>query len=215
MFNAILWDMDGTIVDTERLVWDVMREAFRRAVNIDLPEEVFNSLLGRSENDFYDAMRAKYELSFDDMILIREHFEPWYIRRLQGITPLPGAVERVREFHAHARQAIVTGSTYSQAATILKAVGIEDRFVNITSCDFYSKGKPDPEPFLTAAQDLKVPPEFCLVLEDSPAGVTAAKAAGMKVIGIHEGNKGKYNISHADLEIQSLLDLSWEMLACL
>ena len=59
MFNAILWDMDGTIVDTERVVWTVMQSAFKHAVQIDLPEALFESLLGQSELDFYRAMGAE------------------------------------------------------------------------------------------------------------------------------------------------------------
>jgi beta-phosphoglucomutase-like phosphatase (HAD superfamily) len=78
------------------------------------------------------------------------------------------------------------------------------------ACDSYAHGKPDPEPFLLAADLLGVEPRECLVIEDSPSGVTAAKAAGMKVVGIHEGNKGKYNIAHADVELSSLRDLQLE-----
>lgn len=212
MFKAILWDMDGTIVDTERVVWEVMRQSFKTAVDVDLPQALFASLLGQSEADFYRAMSAEYNLEPADIDYIREHFDPAYVERLRGIRALPGAVEKVREFHSRAPQSIVTGSTTAQANTILKALDIADRFVDIVSCDVYRKGKPDPEPFLMAAGFMNAPPEFCLVLEDSPAGVTAAKEAGMKVIGIHEGNQGKYDIRHADWEIASLSDLDWDEL---
>jgi beta-phosphoglucomutase-like phosphatase (HAD superfamily) len=213
MFEAILWDMDGTIVDTERVVWTVMQSAFRHAVQIDLPEALFESLLGQSELDFYRAMVERYALTEQDVQAIRLAFDRDYIPLLADVPALPGALEKVVEFHARAPQALVTGSTGAQAAAVLEALKIADRFAHVIACDLYSRGKPDPEPFLLAAQRLGVDPSSCLVLEDSPSGVTAAKAAGMKVVGIHEGNQGKYDITHADLEVASLLELEWEALA--
>lgn len=209
MFSAILWDMDGTIVDTERVVWTVMQRAFLEAVKIELPEALFESLLGQSELDFYRHMVQRYELSEADVAAIREAFDRDYIPMLADVPALPGAVEKVVEFHGRAPQALVTGSTSAQAGAVLDALRIRERFAHVVACDQYSKGKPDPEPFLLAASRLGVDPSSCLVLEDSPSGVTAAKRAGMKVVGIHEGNKGKYDIRHADLEIASLRELDW------
>lgn len=215
MFKAILWDMDGTIVDTERVVWTVMQQAFRDAVQIDLPEALFESLLGQSEFDFYRHMVVKYSLTEQDVQAIRLAFDRDYIPMLADVPPLPGAIERIREFAAQLPQAIVTGSTNAQAVAVLNALDVTAHFKHVVACDVYSKGKPDPEPFLLAADRLGIDASSCLVLEDSPAGVTAAKAAGMKVVGIHEGNKGKYDIKHADLEIASLLELDWAKLQAL
>lgn len=212
MFEAILWDMDGTIVDTERVVWTVMQGAFKRAAKIDLPEALFESLLGQSEMDFYRSMVERFSLTEQDVQAIRLAFDRDYIPLLADVPALPGAVEKVAELHGRAAQALVTGSTGAQAAAVLDALNIADKFQHVVPCDLYSKGKPDPEPFLLAAEKLSVEPSSCLVLEDSPSGVTAAKAAGMRVVGIHEGNQGKYDIKHADWEIASLLELDWEQL---
>ena len=212
MFKAILWDMDGTIVDTERVVWTVMQSAFKKSVQIDLPEEVFESLLGQSEMDFYQAMVKRYSLSEQDVQAIRLAFDRDYIPLLADVPPLPGAIEKVTELHERAPQALVTGSTGAQAAAVLNTLKIADKFKHVVACDLYGKGKPDPQPFLVAAAMLGVDPSSCLALEDSPSGVTAAKAAGMKVVGIHEGNQGKYDITHADWEIATLNELVWDEL---
>lgn len=212
MFEAILWDMDGTIVDTERVVWTVMQQAFRDAKQIELPEALFESLLGQSEMDFYRHMVERYSLNDADIQAIRLAFDRDYIPMLADVPALPGALERISEFATQAPQAIVTGSTNSQARAVLDALDIGGYFKSVIACDHYGKGKPDPEPFLLAAERLGVDPSSCLVLEDSPSGVTAARAAGMKVVGIHEGNKGKYDIRHADVEIASLLELDWPRL---
>jgi beta-phosphoglucomutase-like phosphatase (HAD superfamily) len=210
MFKAILWDMDGTLVDTERVVWVVLQRSFREVASIDLPEEVFLSLLGQSEQDFYRAMAKQHALDDARVLAIRAHFDAAYVPMLATVPPLPGAVEKVREFARYAPQALVTGSSNEQAAAVLDALDLRDAFKHIVACDSYAHGKPDPEPFLLAADLLGVEPRECLVIEDSPSGVTAAKAAGMKVVGIHEGNKGKYNIAHADVELSSLRDLQLE-----
>ncbi|MBX3472806.1 MAG: HAD family phosphatase [Planctomycetes bacterium] len=213
MFDAIFWDMDGTIVDTERVVWEVMLKAFRKAANIELPADLFEKLLGQSELDFYRNMVAMYSLTADDVERIKHTFDLEYIPKLATVPPLPGAVEKVHETATLAPIALVTGSTSAQASAVINALEIAHLFRDIVACDMYERGKPDPLPFLMAAENLDVDPAKCLAIEDSPSGVRAAKAAGMKVVGVHEGNKGKYKISHADVEIATLNDLDLRALA--
>src|SRR5690606_29051873 len=129
---------------------------------------------------------------------LREHFDAAYIPMLAGVPALPGATEKVREFARYAPQALVTGSSSAQAAAVLDALGLRGEFRHVVACDMYDRGKPDPTPYLMAAELLGVDAADCLAIEDSPSGVTAARAAGIKVVGIHEGNQGKYNIAHAD-----------------
>lgn len=209
MFNAILWDMDGTLVDTERVIWQAMRGAFRESAGIDLPKALFMALLGRSERDFYREATAHFGLAEDAVAAIQAAFDSAYLPALASLPPLPGAVEKVREFACYAPQALVTGSSSAQALAVLDTLQVASHFRHIVACDTYQRGKPDPEPFLLAAKLLSVMPEDCLVIEDSPAGVTAAKAAGMKVIGIRVGNGGRYDIAHADLVLQTLHELQW------
>lgn len=213
MFDAIFWDMDGTIVDTERVVWEVMLKAFRKAADIELPADVFEKLLGQSELDFYRNMVAMYSLTPDDVERIKHTFDLEYIPKLASVPPLTGAVEKVHETAQLAPIALVTGSTSAQASAVINALEIAHLFRDIVACDMYERGKPDPMPFLLAAENLGVEPAKCLVIEDSPSGVRAAKAAGMKVVGVHEGNKGKYKINHADVEIATLRDLDVQKLA--
>ena len=213
MFDAIFWDMDGTIVDTEHLVWEVMQRAFRAAAGIDLPQQEFSRLLGRSESDFYAHMAARHSISPAGLAKVRAAYDSEYLPRLARVPTLPGAVEKVRESEQIAPLALVTGSTATQARTVLDTLGIGPCFREIVSCDAYSRGKPDAEPYHVALRRLRAKPSRSLAIEDSPSGVSAALAAGLRVVGVHEGNKGRAAISHAHVEIPSLHELDFAALA--
>lgn len=205
-FDAVLWDMDGTLVDTERVVWDVMKDAFSGVAGVVLDESLFNSLLGQSENDFFDTTQRLLGLNDVEVQEIKGRFQSEYIPRLADVPPLPGAVEAVKHTQLQGLIGLVTGSTLRQADAVLKALRLKGLFDEIVACDHYERGKPHPEPYLTAAKKLGVKPDRCLVVEDSPSGVKAAVDAGMKVVGVHQGNAGKYDINLAHLVLPSLKD---------
>lgn len=211
MIKAVLWDMDGTIVDTGRKVSEVMVNSFREVTNIELPESTWSSLFGQSVNDFVNSMKSQHGLDDKDIKSVRQHFDSNYIPTLKGIEPLPGAVELCRKLSTSLPQALVTGSTPEQANAVLDTLNLHECFEFILGSGQYSHGKPNPEPYLQAAIRFGFAPASCLVLEDSPSGVTSAKAAGMFTVAIHKGNQGQYKIDHADAEIDSLLDfdMSW------
>jgi beta-phosphoglucomutase-like phosphatase (HAD superfamily) len=120
MFKAILWDMDGTLVDTERVIWTVMQRSFREVASIDLPEEVFLSLLGQSEQDLYRAMAKEHALDDARVLAIREHYEAAYVPMLATVPPLPGAVEKVREFAGYAPHSrFLTRNTFHSTILLL------------------------------------------------------------------------------------------------
>lgn len=208
-FDAILWDMDGTLVDTERVVWIVMREAFSDVVSIDLPEAVFMQLLGQSEADFFREMAARYDLSPDDVDRINTAFNDLYVPKLRDVPPLTCAVERVREGASLLPQAIVTGSNTRQAETVCETLGIGECFQFILSCDDYDHGKPNPEPYLATAKRLGIDASRCLVIEDSPSGIQSGVDAGMTVVAVKEGNQGRYDLSAAHLILDDLRALDF------
>ena len=212
-FDAILWDMDGTLVDTERVVWDVMQTAFDEVLGFRMDEKLFENLLGQSERDFFKTVGKKLKLNDKQVEQVRELFHSDYVPALAKIPPLPGAIEAVRASHARGKIALVTGSTMRQALAVLEALGLKPLFQHIISCDVYDKGKPHPEPYRKAAKKLGANPEKCLAIEDSPAGIASAKAAGMKVVAVREGNKGKADISDAHMEISTLLEFDIDQIA--
>ncbi|HRJ77361.1 MAG: Phosphorylated carbohydrates phosphatase [Planctomycetes bacterium] len=203
-FDAVLWDMDGTLVDTERVVWDVMQGAFEEVLGFRMDETLFENLLGQSENDFFATVGRKFGFTREQVEQVRELFHSDYVPALATIAPLPGAVAAVHHSHERFPIALVTGSTQRQALAVLDALDLKSCFEIIVACDHYERGKPHPEPYLSAAARLKANPARCLAVEDSPAGIASARAAGMKVVAVHAGNKGKADTSQAHLQLPTL-----------
>jgi HAD superfamily hydrolase (TIGR01509 family) len=108
--------------------------------------------------------------------------EQYYTERIEELTAVPEVLEHIREQHGRIPFAVVSGGTRDSVEISLSVLGLLDRFDMFVCAGDYAKGKPDPEPFLTAAQKLGVRPEECLVFEDAEVGVAAAKAAGMAVV---------------------------------
>jgi beta-phosphoglucomutase len=110
--------------------------------------------------------------------------------REQGIAPLPGALEWVKLLHRQRwRQAIASAAPRANIKTILDVLQTSQCFQAIVSADDVHWGKPDPEVFFVAAAKLDVAPKHCIVVEDAEHGIEAARAAGMKSIGLSQNRK--------------------------
>jgi HAD superfamily hydrolase (TIGR01509 family) len=133
------------------------------------------------------------------------------------LTPLKGAKELVRALKgAGFRLAIASSTPRQNIAFALEQIGMADVFDALVGAEDVTKGKPDPEVFLTAAKRLGVPPERCIVFEDAIAGVIAAKRGGMKCVAVTTTNPRDALVeAGADLVVDSLSELSLERLAAL
>ncbi len=121
----------------------------------------------------------------------------------EGIAPLPGADEWVRRLHdAGWRQAIASSAPRLNGQVVCRALGFDELIEAFVAADDVRAGKPDPEVFLSAAAKLGVPPARCIVVEDAPAGVEAARRGGMRCIAV-----GGTAVAGADVTVASLADL--------
>jgi HAD superfamily hydrolase (TIGR01509 family) len=176
--DAVIFDMDGLIFDTERPIRRVILDA-ALAVGFEMPEAFYRTMIGVPGPEC-DAM-------------IKTHFGPGFpfqvfdeacraeIARVlgEGVAIKPGAAELIGELYA--RQvpiALATSSGREHAERHLGAANLRRFFSTVATRNDVSRGKPHPDLFLKAASDLQVAPERCLVLEDSHNGVRAAHAAG-------------------------------------
>ncbi|WP_307857809.1 HAD-IA family hydrolase [Micromonospora sp. C97] len=108
-----------------------------------------------------------------------ERREGYYQELLPQLAAVPEVLAHIHDAHRRVPFAVVSGSTRASVTASLDALGLLDRFDVLVCADDYTRAKPDPEAFLLAARQLGVPPEACLVFEDTDLGIQAATAAGM------------------------------------
>ena len=182
--EAVFFDMDGLLVDTERVWLAVETEVMARLGAEWTPEHQVH-LVGGSLERTVDYMLAVS----GSTAVTGETVGAWMIdgmvgRLAGGVTVMPGAAELLDALRAEGVPVgLVTSSRKEVADAVLKSVG-RDLFDVVVTADDVTRTKPDPEPYLTAARLLGVRPVGCVVLEDSPNGVAAATAAGCAVVAV-------------------------------
>ncbi len=179
--KAVLWDIDGTLVDSEPLHLEALLAVCTRYdVDIsDLPDDTF---IGVNLNGVWDALksrfpgdlhRATWTASIDDH----------YARHAEKLRAMPGAVETIKHLRASGiRQAAVSNSGRSVVDSNLAFLGISDLFEFSISLDDVSKPKPDPQPYLQALNIMKLDAAQAVAVEDSNAGAMSARSAGVKLV---------------------------------
>ncbi|MEO8811373.1 MAG: HAD family phosphatase [Caulobacteraceae bacterium] len=179
---AVIFDMDGLLIDTERVVRDAMT-AVAGAHGRALPESVFLAMIGTT----HETSRAMAVAHFGPAFAI-DAYDAEVDARVDAALALgaevkTGVVELLDFLDAAAiPRAVATSSSHETVRRHLGKAGLLDRFDTVVARGDYARGKPFPDPFLLAATRLGVAPEACLALEDSHNGVRAAHAAGMMTV---------------------------------
>lgn len=202
--RAVLWDLDGTLVDSGAYHWHAW-ESVMSEEGVHITELDFKATFGQRNDTILGAWLGP-DADPERVQRVGEAKEARYRALLVegGITPLPGAAEWVASLHAAGwRQAIASSAPKLNVETVSGALAFTDLIEAVVGAEDVTAGKPDPEVFLTAAARLDVPPKRCVVVEDAEAGIEAARRAGMRTIGVGSGA-----VQAADLVIPSLADLS-------
>jgi len=181
-FEAVIFDMDGTLLDTESVFKTIVFEVCTE-LGFEMTDAVHMSMVGGSHEHTNKLLLESYGVSFP-YTLFDERCRVIMRERSHGGVPVkPGALELVQELRERKiPTAVATSSRNPHAQHHLTAAGLFDMFETIVTRDDVVHPKPHPEPYLTAASRLGVDPLKCLALEDSHSGVRAAHAAGMQTI---------------------------------
>jgi HAD superfamily hydrolase (TIGR01509 family) len=180
--RAVVFDMDGLLVDTEVLIRDLMVAAAPR-YGAEFPEHVFMRMVGLPNAASDAVAREHFGPDFPLEALYAEVTTHIHAACEAGVALKAGVVELLDHLDAmELPRAICTSSSHTAVQRTLGPSGILPRFDTVVAAGDYPRGKPNPDPFLTAAARLGVDPADCLALEDSHNGVRAAHAAGMMTV---------------------------------
>ncbi len=203
-FGALILDFDGLILDTESPIFEEWRATFR-ARGHDLGLDVWQHALGTFGT--YDPCAHLSKLTGEafDHEALRQEVRARNMVRCEALPLLPGVAERVQEARASGlKTAVASSSTSAWVEGWLERHGIRSLFDTVCSRDHVARVKPAPDVFLLAATRLGVTPERCVVFEDSPNGIRAARAAGMRCVAIPNAVTCALPMEGADLVLTSL-----------
>ncbi len=207
--KTIIFDMDGVIVDSEPLHAELELEILEELVGISDREEHLK-FIGTTDAYQWSYYKDRYGISqsIEELIDLKKQVFMDNIHRLKLIAGFKEFLELLIENKY--RLALASSNNRQIIDKILDIFELEDYFKVSISGEEVEKGKPDPEIFLKAAKELSSPIESCIVIEDSLNGLRAAKASNMKAIGLHSNSLVRMDLSLADLEVESLSEISLE-----
>ena len=206
--RAVLWDMDGTLIDSMPYHWQAWQDILRQ-INRHVEHDVWNQTAGMRNSEIIPLL-------FPDMSPEQAQYVDWAkearyreLIELQSIELLSGVADWIQRFQtAGWKQAVASSAPSENVATIAHVLHLNGTFEALISGADVQRGKPNPDIFLAAAQRLNIDPQYCLVIEDAEIGIEAAHRAGIKAIGV----LNTHPHLEADLVIKSMQDLTWEMI---
>ena len=202
--RAVLWDLDGVLVDSAPFHLRAWRELFA-SLGRGFGEADFRRTFGLRNDAILRDLLGELPPAEAERLAARK--EELYRQAARGnIAALPGALALLRSLRERGfRLGLVSSTPRANIDLILSSLGVSESFDVILGEEDVTRGKPDPEGFLLAAERLGVPPEECVVIEDAPAGVEAAKGGGMRCVGVYRG-RPREALAKADLLVETLED---------
>jgi beta-phosphoglucomutase len=205
LIRAVIFDFDGVLFDSEPVRFRAGAQALAE-IGVTITWEQFVSYwLGRTdEAGLREILGPRYAA---DGVKVVERRNAIYEQQLEEVQPFTDAGRFLQRVPQGVRLAIATGSRRSEVESILWRAVMTQSFQTIVTAEDYAQPKPSPDPFLAAARLLQLSPASCLVIEDSPAGVIAAQAAGMPVAAVERGRELP-GLEQATWKVATLDDLS-------
>jgi len=208
MINAVIFDLDGVLIDSEPLHCRADNQVLTE-LGIDAPENYLDRFAGWTNAAMWEAIKIDYPIakSIDELTEIQLRIKSDLLQE-SDLKAIPGIVELLEEIKIMRIPIAVASSSPRQFIdSVVEKIGIEQYFALMLSGEEVEHSKPEPDIFLKVAGLLNVNPSECLVVEDSKSGTTAAKKAGMTCIGYQNVNSGNQDLSKADLIVNDIKEI--------
>jgi len=209
MIKAVIFDMDGTIVDSEPIYERVNDEIYEK-YGFDLTQADYNRHLGSNLRDVWTDILERHPVKeefshYKIEDFMEEHIHSYYqgLKEADDLELMPNVEHWFQFFKEHGYQMIIASSSYAPVIKyIYQRFGLERYMEGYVDGNSIENGKPAPDIFLKAAEKLGVKPEECLVIEDSEHGVNGAHQAGASVVAFNRAQDESQDFSNADLIIE-------------
>ena len=214
MIDAIVFDLDGVLIETEE-VWDDVRERFVRERGGRYDDEAQRAMMGMSSLEWSRYIHDELGVADEPEEVSAEIVRRMAARYEERLPLLPGAVETVERLARHWPLAVASSSNRPLIDAVLSLAGIERCFRATVSSEEVARGKPHPDVYVEAARRLDIPPERCAAVEDSHSGIRSAKAAGMVVLALPNRSypPDADALAAADAVLDSLAELTPERIS--
>jgi HAD superfamily hydrolase (TIGR01509 family) len=211
--GAIIFDLDGVLVDSEGMGFETLR-AHLRSYGVEYRVEDNEPFIGINDRDHFAALKAQHDIPASVEELIAEQTSRLLAQIDAGTVPMPGVPSVIERLCAAGYPlAVASSSLPAVVEGRLQAVRVRHLFGVVVSSFEVARGKPAPDVFLEAARRLGIAPDACLVVEDSTHGLLGAKGAGMRCAVVPTAGRWPRDVEHADVRLQSLWDLAPLLLA--
>lgn len=206
--KAVIFDLDGVIIDSEPLYLEINIKTFKY-FGIHASEEDFNHFVGMTDVGVYTTLKEKYQVPYTIEEMLDYHSElvwdTFYHLEAEPIEGIRELLQTLKDHHVPT--AIASSSPKKIIEVIIHKFKLADYFQLIVSGQEVAQGKPAPDIFLETAKRLTISPADCVVIEDSKNGSIAAKKAGMKCIGFQNLNSGNQDLSNADVIVDAITQI--------
>ena len=182
--KGLIFDCDGTLVDTMPLHWRAWQNIAARH-KLHFTEERFYALGGVPSRDIVKLLAQEQGITLDPLAIAKEK-EDAYMALIEQVEPILSVVAIVREHHGKLPMAVASGGTHKVIKRVLTRLGIRKFFEAIVTSEDVVNQKPAPDIFLEAARRIGVPPQFCRAYEDTDLGMQAINAAGMEAVDVRK-----------------------------
>lgn len=213
--TAVVFDMDGTLTDTEH-IWDVVRRGLAEAEGLPWPEEASRAMMGMSTQEWSAYLADVVGLAGTAEAAAKKTIDGMVAAYARGLDVLPGAVAAVQRMHALWPLGLASSSPRVLIDAAVEAMGIGDLFVTTLSTEeLNGAGKPAPDVYLEVCRRIGVAPASAVAVEDAHNGILSAHAAGLKVVAIppHFNPPPAATLALADVILDSLDDLTTDLVA--
>lgn len=213
--KAVIFDMDGVLIDSEPIYQEANEELFIR-LGISLGYDEYASYVGTNTEFMWTQLKNKYNLPqpLEELMEVSKSVRLEALQTLPRLEPVDGVVDFLKLLKTNGyKMAVASSSPKNQIELVTKRLSIGDFFDALVSGDEVKRSKPAPDIFLRAAEILEIAPKDCIVVEDSSNGVIAAKSCHMKCIGYANPSSFTQDLKMADIIIKNFRELISEDLS--